>query len=119
MNQESLDNPFRLGGRYQNRKGFFTVISFSGDQMQIRWDSGEELTDTIASQARILRNMQRDTTPPLSWPRRGQRHTKPALPPTTLGTVLAAVLNPHADLRRRPLNGVAAASGICPSTQSS
>ena len=57
--QRRLANPFQLGGRYENRKGFFTVISLSDDQIRIRWDTGEEITDTIASQARILHNMQR------------------------------------------------------------
>ena len=63
MNHESPDNPFRLGSRYQNRKGYFTVMSFAGDTMRIRWDNGEEVTDTIESQARIHRNMQRNATP--------------------------------------------------------
>jgi hypothetical protein len=57
MNDESSENPFQVGGRYKNRKGLFTVISLDGDNMTIRWDNGEEITDTIASQARILRNM--------------------------------------------------------------
>ena len=97
MNHESPDNPFRLGGRYKNRKGYFTVISFAGDEMRIRWDTGEEATDTIASQARILRNMQRDAAPTTPRSQRPQRTSKPVPPPSTLGTVFAAVLNPRAD----------------------
>lgn len=55
-----IANPFQLGERYENRKGPYTVIGLSGDKIRIRWDSGEEITDTIESQARILRNMERD-----------------------------------------------------------
>jgi hypothetical protein len=55
-----IANPFQLGGRYENRKGPFTVIALSEDKITIKWDSDEKpFTDTIASQARILRNMQR------------------------------------------------------------
>ena len=65
--------------------------------MRIRWDTGDEATDSIASQARILRNMQRDATPSPSRSRRTQGPAKPIPPPSTFGTVLAAVLNPRAD----------------------
>jgi len=60
MNEHSPDNPFQLGERYQNRKGFFTVMAFFGDKMLIRWDTGEEAVDTISSQARILQNLERE-----------------------------------------------------------
>ena len=30
--------------------------------MRIKWDGGEEIADTVASQARILRNMKREKT---------------------------------------------------------
>ena len=53
-------NPFRVGERFENRKGTFTVISLSDDRIHIRWDTGEELTDSVASQARIFRNMRRE-----------------------------------------------------------
>jgi hypothetical protein len=94
MNEELPENSFRPGGRYKNRKGFFTVISLDGDKMRIRWDSGEEITDTIASQAQILRNMRREIDATTS---RSNCSTKPAPPPSTIGSLLAAVLNPNAD----------------------
>ena len=52
-------NPFELGKKYENHKGIFTVVELSGNKMRIRWDSGEEITDTVESQARILHNMNR------------------------------------------------------------
>jgi len=94
MNDESPDNPFRLGNRYKNRKGFFTVVSLAGDMMRIRWDSGEEIADTIASQARILRNMQRASVPTTPRP---NFIAKPVPPPSSLGPYLAEVFNRHAD----------------------
>ena len=57
---EPRENPFRPGGRYEHRKGFFTVISIAKAEMRIRWDTGEEARASIAEQARILRNMQAD-----------------------------------------------------------
>lgn len=53
-------NPFQVGGKYENRKGSFTVLALSGDEMRFRWDTGEEVTDSVASQARIFRNMTRE-----------------------------------------------------------
>ena len=62
LEQSLIANAFQVGGRYENRKGFYTVISLDGDMMRIRWDNGEEINDSVAAQARILRNMKRDTT---------------------------------------------------------
>ena len=61
---------FRLGGRYKNRKGWLTVIALTEAEVRIRWDNGDEVTDTIESQARILLNMRRkdvdiDAGPPV------------------------------------------------------
>lgn len=97
MNSESPDNPFRVGGRYRNRKGDFVVLSFSGEQMRIRWDSGEELAVSIALQARILSNMQHDTLVSPPQHTRRKHPNKRIAPPSTLGTVFSSVLNPHAD----------------------
>lgn len=54
------DYPFRLGERYENRKGLFEVLSIDGTDMTIRWDTGEQTTSTIQQQARILRNMEKE-----------------------------------------------------------
>lgn len=56
--QRRIGNPFVLGGRYENQKGFYTVIALSGDKLRIRWEeTEEEITCSAASQRRILRNM--------------------------------------------------------------
>lgn len=57
--QRRLGNPFEIGGRYKNRKGFFTVVGLTKTEVHLRWDSGQELVDTIESQQHILRNMPR------------------------------------------------------------
>ena len=58
--QRRLANPFQLQGRYKNRKGYFTVIALSADKLRIRWDTGEEITDTIESQERILHRIEKE-----------------------------------------------------------
>jgi hypothetical protein len=58
--QRRIGNPFLVGGRYQNRKGFYTVLAISGDELRIRWDSGQEITCSAAEQRRILWNMHTD-----------------------------------------------------------
>lgn len=55
-------HPFRPGERYENRKGLFEVISIEGDAMRIRWDTGEEVSTSVAFQAKILDNMEREIT---------------------------------------------------------
>jgi len=82
MTEESWDNPFKVGGRYANRKGSFTVLGFSGKQMRIRWDSGEEATCSIESQVRILRNIRRENGPaPVSTSRTVPRSKPNPTPP--------------------------------------
>lgn len=66
--QKRLGNPFQVGERYKNHKGLFTVIGLTESQVCIRWDSGEEFVDTIESQQRILRNMERGPYPQCSLP---------------------------------------------------
>ena len=52
--------PFRAGERYENRRGLFEVISIDGDSMRLRWDTGEEASTSVALQAKILANMDRE-----------------------------------------------------------
>ncbi len=71
--QRRMGNPFEVGGRYENRKGPFTVIELTDNEVRIRWDSGEEIVATIESQQRILRNMRRgdiycDADSPITYP---------------------------------------------------
>jgi hypothetical protein len=49
---------FEVGGRYENMKGEYEVLSISNETMQIRWDSGEEITTDIDFQRRIIERMQ-------------------------------------------------------------
>jgi len=53
-----VGQPFRVGEQYENRKGIYQVLSMDGDEMRIRWDTGEEITTRVETQARILRNME-------------------------------------------------------------
>lgn len=48
---------FVVGGRYENVKGAYEVISITGDSMVIRWDNGEEISSSIELQERIIENM--------------------------------------------------------------
>jgi hypothetical protein len=52
--------PFRVGQRYENRKGIYEVISISGDALEIRLDSGEVIRTSVAFQSKILRNMEKE-----------------------------------------------------------
>jgi hypothetical protein len=56
----TVEMAFEVGGRYENRKGPYEVISIDGPMMVIRWDSGEEVRTDIKGQAKVLRNMQRE-----------------------------------------------------------
>lgn len=59
MNQE-IDHAFRVGERYENRKGVFEVLALDGTNMTIRWDTGEQAISPIELQAKILRNIERE-----------------------------------------------------------
>ena len=62
MAMQQWINPFQVGEKYENRKGTFTVVTLSGGEMRLRWETGEETIDTVESQARIFRNIQREIT---------------------------------------------------------
>jgi hypothetical protein len=49
---------FEVDGQYENEKGPFTVLSMSRDEMVIRWESGEEITTSVALQTRIAERRQ-------------------------------------------------------------
>jgi len=51
---------FTVGGRYENRRGPFEVLSIQGETMCIRWDDGLETSTSIPDQTRIMCNMERD-----------------------------------------------------------
>lgn len=51
---------FEVGGKYENMKGVFEVIAIRRDSMDIRWESGEEISTPIELQQRIIERMQHE-----------------------------------------------------------
>lgn len=49
---------FKVGERYENRKGEFEVLSITGEHMEIRWIDGESIWTDVSFQRRVLRNME-------------------------------------------------------------
>ncbi len=49
---------FEVGGRYENMKGTYEVLSIGNDTMEIRWENGEEATTGIDFQKRIIERME-------------------------------------------------------------
>jgi len=54
------DIRFEVGEKYENMKGTFEVIAIHRDQMEIRWENGEEISTSIALQQRIIERMQHE-----------------------------------------------------------
>ena len=54
------DIQFEVGEKYENMKGVFEVIAIRRDTMDIRWESGEEISTPIELQQRILERMQHE-----------------------------------------------------------
>lgn len=57
MNEEIR---FEVGEKYENMKGIFEVIAIHRDEMDIRWENGEEISTSIALQQRIIERMQHE-----------------------------------------------------------
>ena len=51
---------FEVGEKYENMKGVFEVLAIHRDSMDIRWESGEEISTSIALQQRIIERMQHE-----------------------------------------------------------
>lgn len=51
---------FKVGGRYENRKGAYEVVSVQGPNMVIRWDSGETAETDLKGQLKVIQNMERE-----------------------------------------------------------
>jgi hypothetical protein len=49
---------FEVGGKYENMKGVYEVLSMGEDTMHIRWENGEEVTTEIDFQRRIIERME-------------------------------------------------------------
>jgi len=52
---------FLVGQQYENRKGVFKVLVVEGDEMRIRWGSGEEIDTTVMLQSHIIERMQSES----------------------------------------------------------
>ncbi len=51
---------FKIGQEHENMKGVYKVLAIDRDTMCIRWESGEEVTTTVALQSRIIERMHRE-----------------------------------------------------------
>ena len=49
---------FEVGGKYENMKGTYEVLSINNETMQIRWETGEEAETDIDFQRRIIERME-------------------------------------------------------------
>ncbi len=49
---------FEVGGKYENMKGTYEVLSINDETMQIRWETGEEAVTDIDFQRRIIERME-------------------------------------------------------------
>jgi len=54
------DIEFKIGQEHENMKGVYKVLAIDRDTMCIRWESGEEVTTTVALQSRIIERMHRE-----------------------------------------------------------
>lgn len=52
-----LTSVFEVNGTYANRKGNYTVLSFEGNKMTVRYEDGSEAKLNVAIQERIWGNM--------------------------------------------------------------
>jgi hypothetical protein len=48
---------FEVGGKYENMKGVYEVLSIGNETMRIRWENGEEITTDIDFQRRVIERM--------------------------------------------------------------
>ncbi len=55
---------FEVGHQYENTKGAYEVLSIEGNDMCIRWQTGEEVATTVKMQRRIIERMQREREQP-------------------------------------------------------
>ncbi|MBW1770412.1 MAG: hypothetical protein JRJ17_04485 [Deltaproteobacteria bacterium] len=72
------DIEFKIGQEYENMKGVYKVLEVSRDSMRICWESGEEVTTTVALQSRIVERVHHELA--LIRGKRGGKSKKPQLP---------------------------------------
>ena len=54
------DIEFKVGQEHENVKGVYKVLAVNRDTLCICWESGEEVTTTVALQNRIIERMHRE-----------------------------------------------------------
>ena len=71
------DIEFKVGQEHENMKGVYKVLAVDRDTLCICWESGEEVTTTVALQNRIIERMQRERA--LIRGKKGGKSKKPRL----------------------------------------
>jgi hypothetical protein len=71
------DIEFKVGQEHENMKGVYKVLAVNRDTLCICWESGEEVTTTVALQNRIIERMQRERA--LIRGKRGGKSKQPKL----------------------------------------
>ncbi|MCK4729388.1 MAG: hypothetical protein KAT27_10710 [Desulfobacterales bacterium] len=71
------DIEFKIGQEHENMRGVYKVLAIDRDAMRIRWESGEEVTTTVALQSRIIERMHRERA--LIRAKRGGKRKQPQL----------------------------------------
>ena len=72
------DIEFKVGQEHENMKGVYKVLAANRDTLCICWESGEEVTTTVALQNRIIERIQRERA--LIRGKRGGKCKQPKLP---------------------------------------
>jgi hypothetical protein len=72
------DIEFKIGQEHENMKGVYKVLTIDRDAMCVRWESGEEITTTVALQSRIIERMHIERT--LIRAKRGGKRKQPRPP---------------------------------------
>jgi len=69
------DIEFKIGQEHENMKGVYKVLAIDRDAMCIRWESGEEVTTTVALQSRIIERMHQERA--LIRAKKGRKRKQP------------------------------------------
>jgi len=72
------DIEFKVGQEHENMKGVYKVLSVNRDTLCICWESGEEVTTTVAFQDQIIERLHQERT--LIRGKRGGKSKQPKLP---------------------------------------
>jgi len=72
------DIEFKVGQEHENMKGVYKVLAVNRDTLCICWESGEEVTTTVALQNRIIQRMHHERA--LIRGKRGGKSKQPQLP---------------------------------------